>query len=396
MPANGISNSEKTDLISDMEAAGELLHFEALVGAGLARLDSREECCMSDRVLPRVTRFYDEHIRHSAYYDQLRRIVEPSSQELEGSGHWDTSGELDNTVMPGLQHKYPQTALILATDKCFSYCRFCFRKRLIGSDLREIATDYREIAKYIQNHPEVSNVLLSGGDPFVLSTNQLQRILDHLLPISHLTAIRFGTRAMVYYPVRFRDRQLIGLFERIIQAGKRAVIVGHIDHVDEISEETVVHIETLRRMGVQFFNQTVLLKGVNDDPELLAATFQKLHWLGLQPYYLFQARPAKGTLHFQVPLRHGVEIVHAVNRRLSGIQKTFRYVMSHRTGKIEILDMGRDDRLCMRYHQNKDSEKIGKVFSRLCREESCWLDDLPSSESMHIGSQPEIPAMKEG
>jgi L-lysine 2,3-aminomutase len=181
---------------------------------------------------------------------------------------------------------------------------------------------------------------------------------------------------MVYYPPRFRDKQLTRLLEKIIHAGKRAVIVTHIDHVDEISDEAALHIEALRKVGVQFLNQTVLLKGVNDDPELLAATFEKIHRLGVYPYYLFQARPVKGALHFQVPLQRGVEIVHAVNRRLSGIQKTFRYVMSHVTGKIEILDLGPDDRLYLRYHQSKNSEKIGRLFSRAYRAGACWMDDL--------------------
>jgi L-lysine 2,3-aminomutase len=182
---------------------------------------------------------------------------------------------------------------------------------------------------------------------------------------------------MVYYPPRFRDTHLIDLFERIIRAGKRAVLVSHINDIDEVSEEAVTHIAALRRVGVQFLNQAVLLKGINDDPERLAATFEKLHCLGVHPYYLFQARPVKGALHFQVDLRRGVEIVHAVNRRLSGIQKTFRYVMSHATGKIEILDLDRDDRIHLRYHQSKSAEETSRVFSRLYRKGACWMDDLP-------------------
>jgi len=364
----------------------EKRRLETLDAAELLPINPEYEWSKDRCVSYQVTRFYDEQIRRSRDYDQLKHIVEPASDELNSSGHWDTSGELDNTVMPGLQHKYPQTALILATNKCFSHCRFCFRRRMLDGDPKEVATNYSGIAQYVQDHPEVNNVLLTGGDPLVLTTDQLQGMINPLLPIPHLTAIRFGSRAMVYYPMRFREQELTSLFEGIIRAGKRAVIVSHIDHVDEISEEAAIHIEALRKVGVQFFNQTVLLKGINDEPELLAATSVKLHWLGVHSYYLFQARPAKGAMHFQVPLRRGVEIVHAVNRRLSGIQKTFRFVMSHTTGKIEILDIGSDDRVYLRYHQNKDGEKIGKVFSRLCPEGSCWLDDLSPSEPMDIRS----------
>jgi lysine 2,3-aminomutase len=339
-------------------------------------VSSRQE--LIDHLHPcKVTKFYEEQIRRSGWYEQLKHIVEPSEAELEISGALDTSGEHDNTKMKGLQHKYPQTALMLVTDQCFSHCRFCFRKRLVGRPSQEVAQDYADISEYIKGHPEITDVLLTGGDPFVLDTEQLQTVIDHLLPIPHLTSIRFGTRALVYCPLRFRDKTLADLFRRIRMAKKAPVIVTHIDHVGEVSEETELAVRKLRRLGVQFFNQTVLLKNVNDDPAVLAATFRRLHALGIRPYYLFQARPVKGALHFQVPLHRGVEIVHDVNRCLSGIQKTYRYIMAHYTGKIEILDIGEDNCLYMRYHQSTDPLKIGMVFSRPYREDAYWLDDLP-------------------
>ncbi len=127
---------------------------------------------------------------------------------------------------------------------------------------------------------------------------------------------------------------------------------------------------------------------MNDDPDILAATFEKLHSLGVRPYYLFQARPVKDTLHFQVPLRRGLEIVHNVNKLLSGIQKTYRYIMSHYTGKIEILDIGEDNQVYMRYHQSRDIRKIGIVFSQSYREGACRLDDLPCSLDVRRLCQP--------
>ena len=327
----------------------------------------------------KVTPFYDAQIRRSGCYEQLKHIVEPSLAELENSGALDTSGENDHTRMNGLQHKYPPTVLLLVTDQCFSYCRFCFRKRFVGKPSQEVVSDYREVAEYIKGHPEISNVLLSGGDPFVLGTEQLHRILDYLLPIPHLTSIRFGTRGIIYYPPRFHDKGLPNLFRRITMAEKTPVVVTHVDHIGEVSEETELAIKELRRLGVQFFNQTVLLRNVNDDPDILAATFAMLHSLGVRPYYLFQSRPVKGASHFQVPFRRGIEVVHDANRQLSGIQKTYRYVMAHYSGKIEILDISKDDRLVMRYHQCRDPRKIGMVFSRPYCEGASWLDDLPCS-----------------
>lgn len=327
-----------------------------------------------------VTKFYREQIQGSGYYEQLKHIVEPSLQEFQSPGNLDTSGEHDHTVVHGLQHKYPQTGLLLVTDRCASYCRYCFRKRLVGNSTGEIAPDYAAVADYIRRHPEMNNVLLSGGDPFVLSTAKLHAIMDHLLPLPNLTSIRFGTKTIAFYPPRFADPELPKLFERILAAGKTPVIVAHFDHIGEISAEAERNILALRRTGVQFLNQAVLLGRVNDDPEVLAATFAKCHSLGVRPYYLFQGRPVKGGSHFQIPLRRGVEIVRGVNARLSGIQKTFKYIMSHYTGKIEILDLGQDERLYMRYHQNPNTDKIGRIFSRPYREGACWLDELPEGE----------------
>ncbi|MER8716569.1 KamA family radical SAM protein [Mesorhizobium sp. M1295] len=325
----------------------------------------------------RVTKSYIEQIINSNYYDHLKFIVEPSLEEFESPGSLDTSGEHDNTVLPGFQHKYAQTGMLLATDRCASYCRYCFRKRIVGKDSDEIVTNLEQVARYIRGHPEMTNVLISGGDPFMLSTGRLHEILDHLLPFPHLNSIRFGTKMLAYAPKRFEDPALVALFRRIHTARKAAVIVTHFDHIGEISVQAERNVCSLRAHGVQFFNQSVLLAKVNDDSEILAATFAKCYQMGIRPYYLFQARPVKGASHFQVPIRRGLEIAQGINQRLSGIQKTFRYIMSHYTGKIEILDLGADGRVYMRYHQNKAPEKIGRIFSRPYREGAFWLDDLP-------------------
>ncbi len=326
-----------------------------------------------------VTKFYRQQIESSGHYEQLKHIVEPSLREFTSPGNLDTSGEHDHTVLPGFQHKYPQTGLLLATDRCASYCRYCFRKRIVGKSSDEVAPEYEKIGAYIRSRPEMNNVLLSGGDPMILRTEKLHRILDHLLACPNLTSIRFGTKTIAFYPPRFDDPELPGLFQRILDAGKTPVIVAHFDHFGEMSEHAVENIRKLRAVGVQFLNQTVLLGRVNDDPEIIAETFRRCHAIGCRPYYLFQGRPVKGASHFQVPLRRGIEIFHGVNQRLSGIQKTFKYIMSHYTGKIEILDRGDDNRIYLRYHQCPQLEKIGRVFSRPYREGACWLDDLPEN-----------------
>lgn len=340
------------------------------------RTVSEETLRQHDITQHHVTSFYRTQIRKGGYYDQLKYIVEPSVLEFSSQGSLDTSGEHDNTVVTGLQHKYPQTGLLLVTDRCASYCRYCFRKRIVGNDSDEITPDYARVADYIMRHPEMTNVLLSGGDPFVLSTRKLNQILDYLLPIPHLTSIRFGTKTVAFAPKRFEDAELSPMFRRIHDAGKTAVVVAHFDHVGEISREAEFSIRRMRAEGVQFLNQAVLLAKVNDDSDILAATFARCHEIGVRPYYLFQGRPVKAASHFQVPLRRGVEIVRGTNQRLSGIQKTFKYIMSHYSGKIEILGMSDDNRLYMRYHQSKFPDRVGRIFSRPCVGDAYWLDDL--------------------
>lgn len=174
-----------------------------------------------------VTKFCREQITQGGQYEQLKHVVEPSVEEFESPGSLDQSGEHDNTVVPGLQHKYAQTGLLLVTDRCGSYCRYCFRKRIVDKDSDEIAPDVAAAARYIGSHPEITNVLLSGGDPFVLSTSKLNSILNHLLLITHLESVRFGTKMVAYQPQRFEDSALAALFQRIRDANKTAIIVTH-------------------------------------------------------------------------------------------------------------------------------------------------------------------------
>ncbi|KKM19073.1 hypothetical protein LCGC14_1659310 [marine sediment metagenome] len=331
------------------------------------------------RLPVRVTPFYRRQIERSDCPEPLRRMVELAPAESEAAGQSDTSGEYDNTIIVGLQHKYAQTVLVLTTQQCFGYCRYCFRRRFVGQEPSEAVADYPAVAAYIRGHPEISNVLLTGGDPLTLDSDRLGGIIDQLLPIPHVTSIRFGTRAIAFAPDRFRDPKLLAQFDRIRSAGKACVVVTHINHASEISGEAESVVDGLRRADVQLLNQAVLLNGVNDDPDVLTALFEKIQSLGIHPYYLFQARPVLGACHFQVPLDRGIAIVHAVNSRLSGIQKMFRFIMSHRSGKIEILDLAADGRLHMRYHQSPDPMQVGRVFSRPYRRGACWLDDLPET-----------------
>lgn len=324
-----------------------------------------------------ITRYYMSLIDWSDPDDPIRRMAIPSEEELDLEGSYDTSGERENTKIVGLQHKYSQTALILATNRCPAYCRFCFRKRLVGLPNKEVVRKFEKAAGYIRKHEEINNVLISGGDPLILPTKVIKKFLEALSDISHLDFIRFGSRVPVTFPDRIlEDDKLLNLLKKYSLKNRRICVVTHFNHPREITKKSTNAVDRLIHSGVILNNQTVLLKGVNDNPSTLAKLQNKLVGIGVSPYYIFQCRPVKRVKHnFQVPLYKGYEIVEEAKKSNSGHSKRFKYVMSHRTGKIEIVGiMG--NYIYLKYHQARNPKKIGKFFKRKLNKTAGWLDDL--------------------
>lgn len=305
--------------------------------------------------------------------DPIRKMSVPSVGELAVGGTFDTSGENTNTVIRGLQHKYPQTALILSTNKCAMYCRYCFRKRMVGSCQSETAEDLDRIFEYIREHTEITNVLISGGDSFMLTDTEIERYLSALSEIDHLNYIRFGTKIPVVLPQRIsEDSELLNLLDKY-GSRKQIYVITQFNHPCEITAEAVSAVKSLIRNGVLVKNQSVLLNGVNNDPLVLSRLFMKLTSVGIIPYYIFQCRPVSGVKNqFQVPLLEGYDIVEETKKLLDGNAKCIRYAMSNINGKVEII--GRDGNLMtFKYHQAKDEANRGRLFQRNLTEEDCWI-----------------------
>jgi lysine 2,3-aminomutase len=308
--------------------------------------------------------------------DPIRKMAVPSVGELNLEGVYDTSGEAENTKMPGLQHKYSETALILSTNRCATYCRHCFRKRLVGLASDEILKRFDDAADYIAKHDEINNVLISGGDPLVLKTEILESFLETLVKIDHLDFIRFGSRVPVTLPARLDGPKLLALFKKYSQSDKRLYVVTQFNHPREITPESTRAVSNLLKAGVLLSNQTVLLRGVNDNPKTLAALMNRLVSIGVAPYYVFQCRPVKRVKsHFQVPICEGIRIVEQAKVNCNGHSKRFKYVMSHKTGKIEILGIMNGE-MYFKYHEAKNRENLGVMFKRRADEKAGWLDDF--------------------
>lgn len=358
------------DLKNNITTADELNEFLTLSNNETKKLQD-----ILDHFPMAIPRYYLSLVNWQDPDDPILKMCVPSIQETNLDGMFDTSGEASNTVVPGLQHKYKSTVLFLSTNQCAMYCRFCFRKRLVGISEDEIGYKYFDkIVDYIQSHKEISNVLISGGDSFLNSNQTIERFLKHFTEIEHLDCIRFGTRTPVSFPARItKDPELLKILNTYNEK-KQIYIVTHFNHPNEITEESSRAIALLRQAGMKMLNQTVLLKGVNNDPVVLGTLLKKLTTIGIIPYYVFQCRPVSGVKNqFQIPINEGYQIVEGAKQMQNGIAKFVRYAMSHETGKIEILGNVSTGDMLFKYHQAKNPDDISRIFTLKLTDRQCWL-----------------------
>lgn len=334
---------------------------------------------ITDRFDFRANDYYLSLINWEDPNDPIRKIIIPNEGELLEYGNWDACDEESNYVVPGCQHKYGATALLVVSEVCGALCRFCFRKRIFSDDVKEANVNVTPGIEYIRQHKEVNNVLLTGGDSLMLSTKKLRGIIEQLREIDHVKIIRLGSKLPAYLPMRiFEDEELLDLIRTYSTPEGRIFIMAHINHPNEITTETKKAFDALIKAGAIVVNQTPLLKGINNDPDVLAELLDKLSWMGVIPYYFFINRPVAGNYDFVLPLREAYELVEMAKAKTSGQGKRVRLVMSHSSGKIEILAI-ENGKAILKYHQSKEGN-YGKVMILDCPENAAWFDDLPGNE----------------
>jgi KamA family protein len=323
-----------------------------------------------------VSDYYRSLIDWDDPRDPLRAIVTPSEREQPAAGVLDASDEASNTRVPGLQHKYSDTALLLVTDECAGYCRYCFRKRLFLGAGHEAQRDCGPALAYIREHPEITDVLLTGGDPLTMPTDRLGEITESLLAIEHVRTIRLGSKMPAFDPERITaDRDLATVVRSVTRSGRSFSLMAHFDHPRELTGEAVAAIAALRAVGAMCVNQCPLAQSINDDPGVLAELFQACTDAGCPQYYIFQCRPTRGNSAFLVPLVRAAAIVEQAQRRVSGLSRRARFCLSHASGKIEVC--GADDRhLYARYHRAKHAADAGRFLVFVRDDEAVWFDDL--------------------
>ncbi|EZH66956.1 radical SAM protein [Bacillaceae bacterium JMAK1] len=335
---------------------------------------------ITDKFVFRVNDYYLGLIDWEDPNDPIKNLVIPNEQELSEYGRWDASDEDTNYVVTGCQHKYETTALLICSEVCGAYCRYCFRKRLFRNDVKEAMSDVDPGIEYIRNHPEINNVLLTGGDPMILATKKLRYIIEELRSIPHVKIIRIGSKLPVFNPMRiYEDQELLDLFKEYSTPDNRIYVMAHVNHPREITAEAKKAFEALHDSGVIVVNQTPVLKGINDNPEDLGELLNRLSWAGVTPYYFFINRPVAGNNDFVLTLKEAYEAVEKAKAITSGLGKRIRLSMSHTSGKIEILAI-EDGKAYLKYHQSRDGN-YGKFMVLDCPDDAAWFDDLPGSEA---------------
>ena len=279
-----------------------------------------------------ITPYYASLIKEKG--DAIYRQVVPDPVELEeNGGTTDPLSEDKDSPVLSVVHRYPDRALFLVSHLCASYCRFCTRKRKVG-DPRKIHPRYIEDGlDYFRSHPEIRDVIISGGDPLMLGDRRLEAILKKLREIPHLEILRLGTRLPCFLPQRITPK-LANMLKRY----HPLYVNVHFNHPDEITPESTRALNLLADAGIPLGNQAVLLKGVNDDSEVMKKLMQKLLTVRVKPYYIYQADYVRGTAHFRTTVEKGVEIMEDLRGWTSGLAVPY-YVIDAPGGggKIPVL-----------------------------------------------------------
>ncbi len=344
--------------------------------SGLTQQEKTDLKKVTARYAFRATDYYLNLINFNDPNDPLRRLIIPHPDETIDWGDLDASSESQITVRKGVQHKYRSTVLLLVNETCAGFCRYCFRKRLFMNQSHEVAYDLRPALQYIRQHPEVDNVLLTGGDPMLLSTSRLESIIAALREIEHVRIIRIGTKMPAYNPYRYlNDDALLQMLAKHSSADRRIYTVCHFDHPRELTPQAHEAVRRLLDAGVVCINQHPIVRGISDDPATLAELWNELSYMGVQQYYAFQGRPTAGNYPYVVPLTEAYRKVEQAKRRCSGLGKRVKYVMSHESGKVEMV--GLDHRfIYLRYHRALFAEDEQRFFICHRDDKAYWLDQL--------------------
>jgi len=298
---------------------------------------------------------------------------------------------LGGEPLHGMQHKYQQTVLFFPSQgqTCHAYCTFCFRwPQFVGwSELKFATKEVERLVEYLREHPEVNDVLFTGGDPMIMSAKHLAAYLEPLIEakLPNLRRIRIGTKALTYWPYKFLSdpdtRELLALLRKVSRSGIHLALMAHFNHWRELEPQPVQDaIARIRETGAEIRTQSPLLRHINDDPQVWAKLWDRQVDLGCIPYYMFVARDTGAQDYFAVPLVRAWEIFRDAYKQVSGLCRTARGPsMSANPGKVQVQGVAEikgEKVLVMRFLQGRKPDWVGRPFFAEYNESATWLNEL--------------------
>lgn len=406
-----------------IETVGNVLPFKAnsYVVDQLIDWDNIPNDPMFVLTFPQRDMLRDEHfnqmrdaLKHGPHSPEVQR----AANEIRGYLNPHPAGQMEHNVpeiygekLSGMQHKYRETVLFFPSNgqTCHAYCTFCFRwPQFVGNDSMKFAMRETELLiAYLREHPEVSDVLFTGGDPLVMSARNLntyiQPLLDAKLP--NLQNIRIGTKSLSYWPYRFttdKDAEdVLALFRRVKEAGVHMALMGHFNHPVELSTPAVEEaIGRILETGAQIRTQSPVMSNINDSADAWAEMWRRQVSLGLIPYYMFVARDTGAQHYFSVPLVRAWEIYRDAIEQVSGLARTVRGPsMSTDPGKVQVLgpaDVAGKRVLALTFLQGRSPDWVARPFFARYDEDAAWLDELrPAFGEKEFFFEPELRQMFE-
>lgn len=347
-----------------------------------------------DMIPPRQLERMVTLLKNDAANEEIQSLTREVQQSLNPhpSGQQQLNvPQLDGKRLPGMQHKYRETVLFFPSQgqTCHSYCTFCFRwAQFIGDkEMKFAANEASDLHNYLASHLEVTDLLITGGDPMVMKTRKLENYLSPLTDtrFKHIQTIRIGSKSLTFWPQRFVTdndaEELLQLFRNLVKAGKHVAFMAHFNHWQEMTTEVAREaIRRIRDTGVEIRSQAPLLAHINDDAEVWSNMWNHQIKLGIIPYYMFVERDTGARRYFEVPLAKAWEIYRSAMQKVSGLGRTARGpCMSAGPGKVEIQgisEINGEKVFVLRFIQGRNPEWVQQPFFAQYDEDACWLDQL--------------------
>ena len=315
----------------------------------------------------------------------------------------------DGTKLYGMQHKYKETCLFFPSQSqtCHAYCSFCFRwPQFVGMDEMKFAMkEGEQLAQYVLEHPEITDILFTGGDPMIMKARMFAKYADTIIEskLPNLKTIRIGTKALAYWPYKFLTdsdaEEMLDTFRRITDSGLHLAIMSHFNHITELTTNAVRDaIKQVRATGAQIRTQSPLLTHINDDAQMWGRMWEKQVSMGCIPYYMFVVRDTGAQHYFGVPLVKAYEIFSKAYSTVSGLARTVRGPsMSATPGKVQVsgvVTIGGQKMIVLRFLQGRNPDWIHTPFFAKYDENAIWLDDLKPVEGSKFFFEDELEQIK--